>query len=138
MQNRTVAHVIIWPLIVLVVGCALVEGLRLRHWVWETTAPIRFTPDIERGFYWGMQSSGPEGYLNQYEKMAIQSPDSDLWLDYAPLRLLVMKQWGSWVRSHYPQDQGWDPSFQFNQPVLRFNLLMDLIACLCAFFLTRL
>jgi hypothetical protein len=145
MDRRPVARAIVaWCLIAAAICWAFVEGVRERRWVWEITAPIRFTSDIDRGFYWAMQTSGPDGYLNQYDKMELQGPDWSLWLDYAPLRLLVMEQWGKWVRRHYPQygdrtrGVDWDPSFRFNRPLLYFNVVMDGLGCVCAFFLTRL
>jgi hypothetical protein len=142
-RSGAVRFFVVWCLIAFTICWALVEGVRERRWVWEITTPIRFTSDIRRGFYWAMQCSGPEGYLNQYDKMEIQGPDWNLWLDYAPLRLLVMDQWGKWVRGHYPQyerdsGQDWNPSFRFNQPILYFNVFMDCLGSICAFFLTRL
>ncbi len=57
-----------------------VEGMHLRHWVFDMTDPIHFNDDIHRGCYWGLKASGSEGYLNQYEKMRIERPE---WQDAA-------------------------------------------------------
>ena len=78
-------------------------GPALRRWVFEISDPIRWAGDDTRGSYWGLLASGPEGYLNQYDKMDPEVPEwqDDLWtpwLDYGPLRLLVMRQWGAWQR----------------------------------------
>ncbi|MGA2439993.1 MAG: hypothetical protein ABSH08_03475 [Tepidisphaeraceae bacterium] len=137
-----------WLFIALVLALSLREGLRLRRWAFDVTDPIRFLSDIYRGCYWGLTASGPEGYLNQYDKMEPQLPDREdsrwvPWLDYAPLRLLVMRQWGAWQRVHYPPEanrsllDAWQHGYEFNEPVLRFNTGMELFAAFCAFFLTR-
>jgi hypothetical protein len=58
--------------------------------------------------------------------------------------LLVMNRWGTWVRRHYGQpmdtyeQKPWNPAYAFNEPVLDFNTAMDILAAICAFFLTRL
>jgi hypothetical protein len=113
-------------------------GVRWRHWMWDTTAPIRFVTDIDRGYDWG-RSSAKFGYLNQYEKMRAQQPDDPNWLDYAPLRLAVMTVWGKWSLAHFPKVDHWhdDRSYALTAPVLRFNLLMEIIGLVSAFFLTR-
>ena len=142
--SRTVS---VWGLTILVIAFAAFGGLRLRRWVFEITVPIRFTPDIQRGCFWGLKSAGPEGYLNQYEKMSAEKPEwQDArwqpWLDYAPLRLLVMRQWGAWIYRHDPPDamgilvNAWQPSYEYNAPVLDFNAAMDGLAAVLGFFLT--
>jgi len=137
-----------WLFIALVLALSLREGLRLRRWAFETADPIRFSDDVQRGCYWGLLASGPEGYLNQYDKMDPEVPEwkDNLWvpwLDYGPLRLLVMRQWGAWQRANHPPDPGdlynaWQRPYWFNAPVLRFNTVLEGIAAICAFFLTRL
>ena len=141
--------IVIWLLTAGILSGAAVGGLALRRWVFDVTGPIRFTSDITRGCFWGLKASGPEGYLNQYEKMANEQPEWkdprwDPWLDYAPLRLLVMRQWGVWIRGHYPPSPvaflyyAWRPAYAYNEPVLEFNAAMDGLGAVCAFFLTRL
>jgi hypothetical protein len=140
---------LIWLLIALVFAVAFRQGVRLRKWMYVTFDPIRFRADIYRGCYWGLIASGPEGYLNQYDKMEPQLPDRlDArwipWLDYAPLRLLIMEQWGAWQRVHFPPKpyvplmRAWQPQYEFTAPVLWFNTAMEILAAVCAFFLTRL
>jgi hypothetical protein len=138
------AGIFVWVLIAATVALSVVGGMRLRRWTWGMTDPIRYQSDIRRGCMWGLQASGPEGYLNQYEKMDLEEPLSDPWLDYAPLRLMVMWRWGAWLRQHHPPDPGsslqyaWQPDYEYTAPVLRFNAAMDALAAVCAFFLTRL
>jgi hypothetical protein len=114
-------------------------GLRFRHWMWETTATIRVTSDIERSFYWGRQAA-VEGYANQYEKMQPERPTDLNWLDYPPLRLGVMTLWAKWVMTQYPQVRQWhqNPTFEMTAPLLYFNTAMEVVGVVCAFLLTRL
>ncbi|MGD0139660.1 MAG: hypothetical protein ABSD28_12340 [Tepidisphaeraceae bacterium] len=135
-----------WLLIALVLALSIRQGLRLRRWVFDIADPIRFTDDTSRGVYWGLVASGPEGFLNQYDKMDPQVPEwqNSLWvpwLDYGPLRLLVMDQWGAWIRANHPPEPGdwdseWQRPYEFNRPVLWFNTVLEGIAAICAFFLT--
>lgn len=139
----------VWLLVAAVAWICFVEGLHLRHWVFDITDPIRFNDDIRRGCYWGLKASGSEGYLNQYEQMCIERPEWqdarwDIWLDYGPLRLLVMRQWGVWLRAHHPPGafvpliDAWQPPWAYTAPVLQFNTAMDAFAAILAFLLTRL
>jgi hypothetical protein len=137
-----IVRVLIWSLIAEAIFASVVYGMRLRHWTWDITEPIRFQDDIHNGCFWGLSASGPEGYLNQYEKMAIQTPPSRRFLDYAPLRLIVMSRWGAWLWKHHPPDEGsslrdaWQPEYEYTAPVLHFNAVLDGVAGVCAFFLT--
>jgi hypothetical protein len=118
-------------------------GLRFRHWMWESTVPIRYTSaadsNIERDFHWGREAA-IEGYANQYEKMQPERPGDQQWLDSAPLRLGLMTLWAKWAVVHYPQVKRWDqhPTFELATPVLWFNTFMEGIGVVCAFLLTRL
>jgi hypothetical protein len=115
------------------------QGVRLRHWMWDTTVPIRYAGDIDRDFRWG-RLAAREGYLNQYEKMQFQKPDDSEWLDQPPLRLAIMTLWGRWSLDHFPKVEKWSSnhSFGLTAPLLRFDLLMEVIALMAVFFLTRL
>jgi hypothetical protein len=138
-----------WLAIALVLILALRAGLSLRKWVFMTFEPVRFVFDDDRAIYWGLMASGPEGYLNQYDKMEPQIPETQdsnwiPWLDYAPFRLLVMTEWARWTRVHFPIDPGsnlttqYQRTYDFNWPVLVFNTCMEAFAAIVAFFLTRL
>ncbi|MEI8194969.1 MAG: hypothetical protein WCI73_03575, partial [Phycisphaerae bacterium] len=132
-------RLLITVLILIVCAAGIHYGLQLRHYTYELTKPIRFTNDIERGYYWGVQAT-KEGYPNLYERMASQQrPDSQLFLDYCPLRLAVMWQWAHWNQAQLPaaQAETWQPDYEFNRPILRFNAGMELLAALGAFLLTR-
>src|ERR1700676_4132406 len=59
----------------LLLATVFVAGVKLRHWVWDVTTPLRFVADIRRGCGWGLLSSGHEGLLNQYEKMSVEERD---------------------------------------------------------------
>jgi hypothetical protein len=141
---------VVWLIIILVCWISLVEGLRLRQWVFDMTDPIRFTNDTARGSMWGLIATGPEGYWNQYDKMDPEVPEWENsqwvpWLDYGPLRLLVMREWGAWQRKYHPPDpdngslmDAWQRPYWFNAPVLNFNIVLEMFSTVCAFFLTRL
>jgi hypothetical protein len=146
--RRLLLRGIIWILILCAAGICFVQGLHLRRWVFEVTDPIRFLDDIHRGCYWGLKASGPEGYLNQYEKMSPEQPEWkdlrwNIWLDYAPLRLAVMWQWGGWLRVHDPPGvftpliDAWRKPWAYTAPVLYFNAAMEALAAIAAFGLTR-
>ena len=125
-----------WIGIAVVLIFAFRAGLSLRKWMFVTFEPVRFVFDDARAVYWGLEATGPEGYLNQYDKMEPQVPETEdsnwiPWLDYAPFRLLVMRQWAAWQRTHFPPDPGrnltdqYRTSYEFNRPVLIFNSCME-------------
>ncbi len=139
---------LIWLLIAAFLWISFVGGLRLRRFAWETSDSIRFVFDMKRNVFWALAGSGPEGMLNQYEKMAPelpewQDPNWVPWFDYGPLRMLVMKCWGVWIRHHHPPGddpwtEAWQSDYEYTAPVLHFNTAMELLASIFAFFLTRL
>ena len=143
---RVLGHLVVWTVTLTVVGLAIWGGLRLRRWTWELAKPVHFLSDINRGYYWGNVASGPEGYLNLYEKMvhevdATDGPERGKWslfLDYAPLRLAVMTWWGHRVRAAGLPDPGkWRHDYAFHWPPLWFNAAMELIGVVSTFFLVR-
>ena len=107
-----------------------------------------------------MDATGPEGFLNQYEKMAVERPEWGIFLDYSPLRLLVVREWGSYLRRHFPgvaavpaaraydvvlpremrssgSAEALERSWEVQFPVLAFGAGLDLMGAVAAFFLTR-
>ncbi len=137
-----------WLLIAGIIPIAIILGLRLRYWAFQAADPIRFLDDMRRGTFWGLLASGPEGYLNQYEKMDPQVPEWQdsrwtPWLDYSPLRLLVMREWGAWQRTiirpnpDVPLMDAWQRPYWFTAPVLRFNTVLEGLSAIFAFLLTR-
>jgi len=135
---------LLWIVIAAIGYLALICGLSARRWVWDNTDPIRFFHDAERQCYWALETTGPEGFLNQYEKMAVQDRRWEIFLDYVPLRLLVMDRWGVYLRKHFPEvndeapEDAWRRSYAFTAPLLDFNAFMDGVAAISAFLLTRL
>jgi hypothetical protein len=138
----------IWFAIVVLLTFCAVKGLQLRRWLYIASDPIRFQDDMRRGTYWGLHASGPEGYLNQYDKMQPEVPEWQdnrwtPWLDYSPLRLAVMTGWGAWQWHHRPPDlnaplmDAWQRDYGFAWPVLYFNTALEGLSCVFAFLLTR-
>src|ERR1700722_3599939 len=135
-----------WLVVAAVLGLSIPAGLSLRRWAFEISDPIRFVSDDMRGSYWGLLATGPEGFLNQYDKMAPEVPEWQdsrwvPWLDYAPLRLLVMREWGAWQRAYHPPDpnhlfDAWQRDYWFNAPVIHFNIALEALSAVAAFFLT--
>jgi hypothetical protein len=138
-----------WVLIAVVFAVAFRTGWKIRRTIFDLFEPIRFLADDSRGCYWGLVAAGPEGYLNQYDKMEPQLPERlderwNPWLDYAPLRLLVMRGWGAYLYRHSYVDpnsndllNAYQTSFDFMAPPLYFNAAMEVFASVCGFFLTR-
>lgn len=136
-SGRVIAHhMAIWALVIAVVVVSLQAGFKLRQWTWMMTDPIHFTSDIRRGFGWGYEAA-TNGYLNLYEKMSSQEARWNNWLDYAPLRLAVMTFWGYQTKAYFPGVDQWQASWEFNKPVLLFNMTMEALGAACAFFIVR-
>jgi hypothetical protein len=135
-------------LIVLLLG-----GIQLRRYAWKQTTHLRFQRDIVNGFYWGSQtlSEGrrlspeekPEswrafarGYLGLYERVEQEAFENNYYLDYPPLRLLVMSIWAKEVRSKFPGAEDGTP--EYVEPLLKLNTLCELLTALGIFLLVRL
>ena len=112
-----------------------IEG-GLRQWVFEQTRPIRFREDTQRGFMWGRRAVD-EGYLSLYDTMAKQRAADELWLDYAPLRLGVMRVWAGINETRFPGVKKYENTFAFARPVLWFNTAIELAGCLGILLLVR-
>jgi hypothetical protein len=157
---RRFTNIGVWLLVSGVVAIGLYAGISLRFWVFDICDAIHFESDIQRQMMWGMECLGPEGFLNQYDKMANEPPDSRPFLDYSPLRLAVMTGWAACVKHRFPgiesvpaeeaydfalppSDRGsYEPtslalSRKFQGPVLWFNVIMDLVGVVAAFEVTR-
>jgi hypothetical protein len=159
--QRRLALIAIWSLVLAMSGVCVAAGWRLRLWTFDTFDALRWDSDIRRRFMWGLESTGPEGFLNQYDKMAIEQPDWTTFLDYSPLRLLVVRQWALYLRRHFPECASVPPAraydrvlppelrysgspearrkaMEFHLPLLRFDAFLDLLGAVCCFALTRL
>ncbi len=125
-------------LLTLAVAAAIYAGLRLRRWAWDASASAHFVADIRNAHRWG-RAADRIGYLNLYRnREGRQNPRRNLQLDYPPLRLLIMERWGGWTRREFPKARRWDPSWEFNAPLLHLNSAFELISALAAFFLVAL
>ena len=154
-----------WLIVLAVSITSLAGGWWVRRQTFDLFDAIHFENDIRRGSMWGLICNGPEGFRNQYDKMDLEADHWEQWsewLDYAPLRLLVMTRWADWIRTTYPtavaesppslvyrnvipfEDRGsgrvdhLEASYQFHRPLLLFNATMDAIGAAAAFTLTRL
>lgn len=125
-------------LIGLAVAAVIAAGLWLRRWAWDASASAHFLPDIRNAHRWG-RAADRIGYLNLYRnRVGRQNPRRNLQLDYPPLRLLIMERWAGWTRREFPKARKWDPSWDFNAPLLHLNSAFELISALAMFFLVAL
>src|SRR6266568_124961 len=129
-------------------------GVQLRRWTGEKTRHVRFQHDIVNGFYWGSETlaearklspdgssadSWPaffRGYLAVYDRVRDDAYEEDYGLDYPPLRLLAMSVWAKEVRSEFPGVDDGRPKLV--NPLLKMNLLCELISAVAIFLLVRL
>ncbi|MDB5327316.1 MAG: hypothetical protein JWM57_2885, partial [Phycisphaerales bacterium] len=143
-----------WLIVLAISIASLAGGWWIRRQTFDLFDAIHFENDIRRGSMWGLICNGPEGFRNQYDKMELEADHWEEWhewLDYAPLRLLVMTRWADWIRTTYPtvvsesspssvyrnvipfEDRGsgrpdhLEASYQFHRPLLLFNATMDAI-----------
>jgi hypothetical protein len=131
----------------------LVTGIFLRQYTWRQTTHLRFQRDIVNGFYWGTQTLAeghrfsPEarsdswpvlarGYLRLYDRVAGDAFEDDYYLDYPPLRLLVMSIWAKEVRAKFPGAEDGTP--EYVEPLLWVNTAAEFITALSIFLLVRL
>src|SRR5947199_2447712 len=129
-------------------------GVQVRRWYVEKTRHVRFQHDIINGFYWGSETlaearrlSSDEasanswtafcrGYFALYDRVKREAYENDYRLDYPPLRLLVMAIWAKQVRGEFPGVDDGHPKLV--NPLLKMNLLCELISAVAIFLLVRL
>jgi hypothetical protein len=129
-------------------------GVQLRRWIGESTRHVRYQHDIVNAFYWGSEtmkearrlSPGEasansltgfyRGYLALYDRVKHEAYNKDYGLDYPPLRLLVMAIWARQVRNQFPGVDDGHPKLV--NPLLKINLLCELLSAVAIFFLVRL
>jgi hypothetical protein len=131
----------------------LFVGVQLRHLTWRETKHLRFQRDIVNGFYWGSETikegrrlspNDPpnswhtfwRGYLGLYDQVRRDAYKKQYNLDYPPLRLLVMSIWAREVRAKYPGAEDGTP--EYVEPLLRVNMLAELMTAVGIFLLVRL
>jgi hypothetical protein len=130
------------------------SGIQLRRWIGENTRHVRYQHDIVNAFYWGnetlkeaRQLSPDEatanswlgffrGYLALYDRVKEEAYENDYGLDYPPLRLLTMAIWSKQVRDEFPSVDSEHPKLV--NPLLKVNLLCELVSAVAIFFLVRL
>ncbi len=129
-------------------------GIQLRRWIGESTRHVRYQHDIVNAFYWGSETMkearrlSPDeasansltgfgrGYLSLYDRVKHKAYDKDYGLDYPPLRLLVMAIWARQVRNQFPGVDDGHPKLV--NPLLKINLLCELLSAVAIFLLVRL
>jgi hypothetical protein len=129
-------------------------GVQLRRWIGESTRHVRYQHDIVNAFYWGSETMkearrlAPDeatansltgfcrGYLALYDRVKHKAYDKDYGLDYPPLRLLVMAIWARQVRNQFPGVDDGHPKLV--NPLLKINLLCELLSAVAIFLLVRL
>ncbi|PYJ22798.1 MAG: hypothetical protein DME99_04530 [Verrucomicrobia bacterium] len=129
-------------------------GVQLRRWIGETTRHVRYQHDIVNAFYWGSETLkearrlSPDeasansltgfcrGYLALYDRVKHKAYKKDYGLDYPPLRLLAMAIWAKQVRNQFPWVDDGHPKLV--NPLLKINLLCELLSAVAIFLLVRL
>ncbi len=131
----------------------LFGGVALRRYAWEQTTHLRYQRDIANGFYWGNQtlvegrrlSPGEKpdswrafarGYIGLYDRVRASAWEDNYYLDYPPLRLLVMSVWAKQVRAKFPGVEDGTPDYV--EPLLAVNLFCELLTAVGIFLLVRL
>jgi hypothetical protein len=150
--QRPIASRFAWrALLALLIVVLFLGGIALRQWTWQKAKHVRFQRDIVNGFYWGNQtlSEGRKlspdapnswlaffrGYFGLYERVRREAYRNDYRLDYPPLRLLAMSIWTKKVRTQYPWVNDGHPKLV--KPLLRLNLVFELVSVVALFFLVR-
>lgn len=140
-------------LLLLSIVVILGAGIFLRQYTWRQTTHLRFQRDIVNGFYWGTQTLAeghrvsPEaksdswlvlarGYYRLYDRVANDAFEANYYLDYPPLRLLVMSIWAKEVRAKFPGAEDGTPAYV--EPLLWVNSISELLSALAMFLLVRL
>src|SRR5437762_10083549 len=141
-------------LLALLIGALFLGGIQLRRWIGESTRHVRYQHDIVNAFYWGSETMkearrlSPDeasansltgffrGYLALYDRVKHKAYNKDYGLDYPPLRLLVMAIWARQVRSQFPGVDDGHPKLV--NPLLKINLLCELLSAVAIFLLVRL
>jgi hypothetical protein len=140
--------------VALLVATIFLGGIQLRRWIGENTRHVRYQHDIVNGFYWGNEilkeahrlspddataNSWPgffRGYLALYDRVKQDAYENDYRLDYPPLRLLAMAIWAKQVRNEFGVIDDGHPKLV--NPLLKINLLCELLSAAAIFVLVRL
>ena len=148
-----------WVLFALIIAIAIPCGVWLRIATWDATDRIRFTRDFRNGYFWGSKVMtdakliGPasedvhgfdrwirffDAYVDVYDRVYEEAADrdNDYWLDYPPLRLLIMSVWTKSIREKQPTLDV--PNSPDVVPLLVFNGTTELISAAGMFWLVLL
>jgi hypothetical protein len=140
--------VLTWLIVVAAVLQAGQVGTRWRQQLWDETASMRFTGDIQNALNWGrfvVEQATREaglpferareltwrqffhGYVLSYERIYDRRADSgEFHLDYAPLRLLAMSVWTWRVVSDDPGSVEYRD--ELAAPLLTVNLWVSVVS----------
>jgi hypothetical protein len=132
----------LWLAIVIVSACLFRVGIQLRHWAWTNTENLHFQSDVTHAYGWGTDAD-QNGLLSLYRQIRADygdTPDLDHGLDYAPLRLTIMKFWAHWVNQHFSPEDEWDTtkSYAFHKPLLMINAACEAAAAVGVVLVLRL
>src|SRR6266403_991401 len=140
--------------VAILIATIFLAGIQLRRWIGDTTRHVRYQHDIVNGFYWGSEvlkearRLSPDeasakswrgfcrGYLPLYDRVKHKAYEKDYHLDYPPLRLLVMAMWAKQVRNEFPGVDDGHPKHV--NPLLKMNLVCELLSAVAIFLLVRL
>ena len=143
-----------WLFIVIAVVISVLAGLQVRQWTWGKTRQVRYEHDVSNGFFWGSQTlveakrisgsdnripSWPDffrGYFALYDRVESDAYEGEYYLDYPPLRLLVMSIWAREVQSSFPGAK--EMRAEHVRPLLYLNLLCEMATTAAVFLLTQL
>ncbi|MGC4033154.1 MAG: hypothetical protein QM754_15750 [Tepidisphaeraceae bacterium] len=122
-RRRTLSIVEAILALLVIVGLAL-GGIALRKKVWYATEFLRFDGDMQNGWNWGSRAA-KDGYFGLYDDVVAHSINNAYFLDYLPLRLAAMTVWAKTELARLPDVKTWQPDFEFNRPVMRFNTVCE-------------
>ncbi len=138
----------------LLIAAIFLVGIQLRRWVGENTRHVRYQHDLVNALYWGNETLkearrlSPDdatanswggflrGYFALYDHVKDEAYETDYHLDYPPLRLLFMAIWAKQVHDQFPGLDDGHPKLV--NPLLKINIVCELLSAVAIFFLVRL
>jgi hypothetical protein len=138
----------------LLITAIFLGGIQLRRWVGENTRHVRYQHDLVNALYWGDETLkearrlSPDeatadswagflrGYFALYDRVKDEAYENAYHLDYPPLRLLLMAIWAKQVHHQFPGLDVGHPKLV--NPLLKINILCELLSAVAIFFLVRL
>jgi hypothetical protein len=138
----------------LLITAIFLGGIQLRRWVGENTRHVRYQHDLVNALYWGNETLkearrlSPDeatadswagflrGYFALYDRVKDEAYEKAYHLDYPPLRLLLMAVWAKQVHNQFPGLDAGHPKLV--NPLLKINIVFELLSAVAIFFLVRL